>query len=44
MGFSTAQGSSAHTQCVLKIENVMSCDMSLWSKGGSIEQTAQITI
>ena len=21
MGFSTAQGSSAHTQCVLKIEN-----------------------
>ena len=28
MGFSTAQGSSAHTQCVLKIENFVSRDMS----------------
>ena len=35
MGFSIAQGSSAHTQCVLEIENFMSCDMNLWSNGGS---------
>ena len=34
-GLSTARGSSAHTQCVLKVENFVSCDMSLWSNGGS---------
>ena len=35
MDFSTAQGSSVHTQCVLKIENFVSCDMNLCSNGGS---------
>ena len=40
MGFSTAQGSSVHTQCVLKIENSVSCDMNLEE---ALEQTAQIT-
>ena len=35
MGFSTAQGSSAHARCVLKIEIFVPCDMSLWSNGGS---------
>ena len=43
MGFSTAQGSSVHTQCVFKIENFVSCDMSLWSMEEALEQTAQIT-
>ena len=43
MGFSTAQGSSAHSQCMLKIENFVSCEMSLWSNGGfeALEQRAQ---
>ena len=35
MGFSTAQGSSAHAQIVLKLENFVPCDMSLLSNGGS---------
>ena len=47
MGFSTAQGSTytAHTQCVLKIENFVSCDMSLICDQMEevLEQTAQIT-
>ena len=46
MGFSTAQGSSAHTQCVLKIENFVSYDMSLRlcdQMEEGLEQTAQIT-
>ena len=45
MGFSTAQGSTAHMQCVLKIENFVSCDMSLICDQMEevLEQTAQIT-
>ena len=47
MGFSTVQGSSAHTQFVLKIENFVSCvmldDRDCDQMEEALEQTAQIT-
>ena len=42
MGFSTARGSSVHTQCVLKLENLCYVTCVCGQTEEALEQTAQI--